>query len=123
MPKAFEGLARPHATLFLGAGAEEIEVCRRRWDPEMARQIAAHVTLVYPEEAPDPGLLVDRLEALAPSVDPFRLALGETGHWGDPANGVFVHIVDVDRGWSHLRERVLSTPFHPIDVAPHVTLV
>jgi hypothetical protein len=37
----------------------------------MAAAIAAHVTLVYPQEAPDPALLLERLQLLRP---PFRPA-------------------------------------------------
>jgi hypothetical protein len=43
------GLTRYHATAFLGppddAGLEDL---RSRWDPVMASQIAAHITLLYP---------------------------------------------------------------------------
>ena len=51
-------LTRHHATAFLGLPAgHPMEELRRTWDPEMARQIAAHVTLIYPEEIADPALL------------------------------------------------------------------
>ncbi len=46
-----------HATIFLPPDvAGPIEEARRRWDPVMAAQIAAHVTLAYPREAPSRDL-------------------------------------------------------------------
>jgi hypothetical protein len=48
-------LTRHHATAFLGPPADHaVAELRRTWDPEMARQIAAHVTLIYPEAIPGP---------------------------------------------------------------------
>ena len=49
-------LTRYHATVFLSSPASyALEELRRAWDPGMARQIAAHVTLIYPEEITDPA--------------------------------------------------------------------
>ena len=46
---------RAHATAFLDPRySGPVEDLRARWDPVMAGQIAAHVTLIYPEELP-PG--------------------------------------------------------------------
>jgi len=54
-----------HATAFLDPGASQpAEELRRIWDPEMARQIAADITLIYPEEITDPR----------PADSPSRLA-------------------------------------------------
>jgi hypothetical protein len=54
-------LIRHHATAFLTPpGSQTIENARRAWDPLMARQIAAHLTLIYPEEIPDAGDLAAR---------------------------------------------------------------
>src|SRR5438445_11019611 len=45
-----------HGTIFLPPEvAGSIEAARREWDPDMANRIAAHVTLVYPQEAPTPS--------------------------------------------------------------------
>jgi hypothetical protein len=47
-------LIRHHATGFLDTRfSRPVEELRSRWDQVMASQIAAHVTLVYPEEVPD----------------------------------------------------------------------
>ncbi len=53
-----------------------VEAARREWDPVMAAQIAAHVTLAYPREAPIVDLLVDRVRAASTTCPPFRLRLG-----------------------------------------------
>jgi hypothetical protein len=43
----------PHATLFWEESAGgDLEELRRMWDPVMAAQIAAHVTVTYPAEIP-----------------------------------------------------------------------
>jgi hypothetical protein len=42
--------ASAHATVFLGAAGAAVDELRRTWDPAMANQIAAHVTIVYPSE-------------------------------------------------------------------------
>ena len=53
-----------HATIFVAPrAAEPIEAVRRAWDPIMATQIAAHVTLAYSQEAPIIDLLVARVRA------------------------------------------------------------
>jgi hypothetical protein len=48
-------LTRHHATAFPGQPADHaVEELRRTWDPEMVRQIAAHVTLIYRRRSPVP---------------------------------------------------------------------
>jgi hypothetical protein len=59
-------LTRHHVTAFVDpAVSEPVEELRRRWDPQMAGQIAAHVTVVYPEEIPDSASLEERAAAAA----------------------------------------------------------
>jgi hypothetical protein len=71
------GPARHHATAFLdpqhSGPAEDL---RARWDPVMARQIAAHVTLIYPEEVPGGADLGQLAAAAAARTAPFTIALG-----------------------------------------------
>jgi hypothetical protein len=46
-------LTRHHVTAFVDpAVSEPVEELRRRWDPQMARQIGAHVTVIYPKRSP-----------------------------------------------------------------------
>jgi 2'-5' RNA ligase len=113
-----------HLTIFLPAHVSgPIEAGRREWDPEMASQIAAHVTLVYPQEACDPGLLLSRLRSVATGVAPFRLRLETLACFGRPEDGVYVAIEDCDQGFMNLRGQLLKPPFKLISFPPHVTLV
>ncbi len=78
-------LTRHHVTAFVDpAVSEPVEELRRRWDPQMARQIAAHVTVVYPEEIPDPASLEERAAAAAATTTPFDLESGPAFTTGPP---------------------------------------
>lgn len=116
---------RHHATLFVDpAVSAPLEAMRRRWDPEMARQIAAHVTLVYPWEAPDSTLLAEWLRAAASGHGPFRLRAGVLN--GDaPAarDGCAYTVEDIDGGHASLRAAIATPEFVIGDVRPHVTIV
>ena len=104
---------------------EPIEVLRRRWDPDMAARIAAHVTLIYDREAADLALLTERLTEASRSVGPFKLHLGGTACFGAPSGGIYVTVDDVEGGVARLRERILQPLFvqrwKPL--TPHVTLL
>jgi 2'-5' RNA ligase len=113
-----------HATIFVTPGvAGPIESLRRAWDPAMASQIAAHVTLAYPREAPIVELLVERVRIASAWVAPFRLRLGNITHAGRPEDGVYVEVEDVDGGYRALREDILRPPFTALPFTPHATLV
>ena len=113
-----------HATIFVAPEiAGPIEAIRHEWDPAMAAQIAAHVTLTYPREAPTVDLLVARLQAASAATPPFRLRLGGVAFFERPEDGVYIEVEDVDGGYRRLREQVLRPPFQPIAFPPHVTLV
>src|SRR5262245_47468451 len=101
-------LADHHATLFVPPDVSEpFERLRRRWDPEMARQIPAHVTLVYPREIADPEELVERVRSAAADSSPlhFRVA-GLVADRGDPTQGIYFVLDDTDGAWSALRSRL-----------------
>jgi ribosomal protein S18 acetylase RimI-like enzyme len=118
------GYRSHHATIFLPPeAATPIEAARRQWDPLMAAQIAAHVTLIYPQEAPVVDLLVDRLGEASVNVPPFRLRLGQLACHKSPELGVYIRAEDVDGGYRAMRARVLRPPFQRASVTPHVTLV
>jgi hypothetical protein len=88
----------------------------------MARQIAAHVTLVYPEELP-PGAELEQLAATgAAATAPFRLALGPAFYVGLPADGVFLRVHDLDTGLARFRAAAIP-PGRMIGFPPHVTIV
>jgi 2'-5' RNA ligase len=113
-----------HATIFLPPDvAESIEAARATWDPDMAKQIAAHITLAYPQEAPNAGLLVERIREASGGVGPFRLRLGDVGCFERPEDGVYIDVEDIDGGYRTMREQVLRPPFHRLEFPPHVTIV
>ncbi len=116
-------IAFPHVTLFVGPPANiAVEELRRAWDPAMAAQIAAHVTVAYPHEIPDLDHVRQRLKSAAAKIRPFRLRMGSIDHDGNPANGVFANVDDMDGGWHRLRQLIVdeeSGSGHP----PHVTVV
>ena len=113
-----------HATIFVPPPvAAPIEAVRRAWDPVMAAQLAAHVTLVYPQEAPLVALLVARVRAASAEAAPFRLRLGAVAYLEQPAGGVYVEVLDLDGGYHRLRAGVLRPPCTPLAFPPHVTLI
>ena len=116
-------LTRRHATAFLGpAGSQAIEELRRAWDPDMARQIAAHVTLIYPEEIPDPAELTARTARAAASTAPFTIAIGSPFYAGSAGEGVFFHVSDPGDGIG--RFRAIAVPDARVTgFPPHVTIV
>ena len=113
-----------HATIVLAPElAGPIEALRREWDPDMAAQIAAHVTVAYPREAPIADLLVDRVREASERSRPFRLRLGGIACFERPEHGVYVAVEDVDGGYRMLREHVLRPPSQDAAFPAHVTLV
>jgi 2'-5' RNA ligase len=113
-----------HATIFVAPEiAAPIEAIRHEWDPAMAAQISAHITLVYPQEAPIVDLLVARLQTAGRQTRPFRLRLGTVAYFERPEQGIYITVEDVDSGYRRLREPVLRPPFQPITFPPHVTLI
>ena len=116
-------LTRHHATAFLDARSSlKIEELRRTWDPAMAQQIAAHVTLVYPEEIADPAALIARAARAAAGTPPFSIAVGSPIHEGDPADGVFLRVDDIADGIRRFRELAVPSG-DAIGFRPHVTIV
>jgi 2'-5' RNA ligase len=116
-------LARYHATVFLGSSASRaLEELRRTWDPGMARQIAAHITLIYPEEIADPAELVERTRRAADRIAPFTIAAGRPFHPGSPADGVFLHVIDPDDGIGRFRAAAIPQG-QAIGFPPHITIV
>ena len=112
-----------HATIFVTPDvAGPLEAMRREWDPDMAAVVAAHVTLVYPHEAPDFELLVSRLHGQALTTAPFRLRLGGLGCFDRPEGGVYVDVKDIDGGYKRLRDQLLFAPLRPTTFPPHVTI-
>ena len=115
---------RHHATLFVPLDvAAPVEALRRRWDATMAAQIAAHVTLAYPQEAPDADLLLARLREVCQQTAPLRLRLGGVAVFGRPEDGVYVEVDDIEGDFERLHAATVVPPMEPIVFPPHVTLV
>jgi hypothetical protein len=90
----------------------------------MARQIAAHVTLVYPWEAPEPEMIAEWVPAAVAGVAPFRLAIGPVGVDGPAARRWCGYAVeDLDGGHAAIRARITAPEFIPGTVPPHITIV
>lgn len=116
--------AFPHVTLFLdGDVAEPIEAIRRRWDPAMASQIGAHVTVAYPEEIGSVEEMTDRVWRAAERIGPFELRLGSGFRRQDVHPWVGLHVDDPDGGWRGLRELIVPSAVRVPELEPHVTLV
>jgi len=113
-----------HATIFVAPEiAEPIEAIRQQWDPVMAAQIGAHITLAYPQEAPIVDLLVARLRIESRQTSPFRLRLGALAYFERPEDGVSIEVQDSDGDYRRLRQHLLRPPFQRIVFPLHVTLI
>ena len=101
-----------------------IDALRMRWNPEVATGNPAHATLVYHDEAPDPELLRDRLEAACEITAPFRVELGPPAEFRYPPRGAFLKLADPSDAVRSLRGLVLAPPFRArARFGLHVTLL
>lgn len=113
---------RRHLLFLLeGLVADRLQPLRHRWDPVMASRTPPHVSLVYPEEATEDSLLLDRAALAAADTAPFVVSLGDVEQSG--RGGVWFSVLDPSNMWDQLRSRILRPPFHPIPVKPHATVV
>jgi 2'-5' RNA ligase len=116
-------LTRHHVTAFVDpAVSEPVEELRRRWDPQMAGQIAAHVTVVYPGEIPGSASLETQAAAAAATTAPFDLETGPAFYDGSPSGGVFLQVRDVDGGLRAFRAAAMPSD-SAISFPPHITIV
>lgn len=118
-------LTYPHVTLFVpDPVATRVDRLRKRWDPAMADEIAPHVTVAYPDELGTIEAALAFLDSAARQVASFELRLGDVVHDGDPSDGVFIEVDDVEGAWARLRRlAVASSGEAAHDVPPHVTIV
>jgi hypothetical protein len=116
---------RHQATLFLPEPAATlVDEVRSTWDPEMARRIATHVTLVH--DASPLALTIERLRGAAVEVAAFRLEFGAAAHWESDVGGIYLEVRDLDDGIRALREYVMLPPLSDpggTEYEPHVTIV
>lgn len=115
---------RRAVVLPLGGEAERIvDDVRRRWDPEMAARIDAHVTLLH--DVVDHDALAMRLARLS-ARPPCRFTLTAAACWGPVRYGIFLAIDDHDGsiGALHAELAALEDPRWQQPVyRPHVTLL
>jgi 2'-5' RNA ligase len=97
---------------------------RRHLDPRVARLIPPHVTIVYDDEAPDAGLLVDRLQEACADLAPITLTLSHIKAFGAPSAGLYV-AAEASPSFEMLRAWVLRPPFarRGSEVHAHITLL
>jgi hypothetical protein len=116
-------LLRYHATAFLDkAMSAPIKALREQWDPVMAGQIDAHVSLMWPEEIPDHKELVRRARSAAAFVPPILVTITTPFYVGNPKDGVFFKVIDAESGIANFRSK--AAPIEgAIDFPPHVTIV
>lgn len=88
-----------------------IDDARLRWNPEVATNNPAHLTLIYHDEAPDVALLSTRLAQSCAAQQPFVLQLGALRQFAPPNAGAFLEVADPPDGVRRLRELVLAPPF------------
>jgi 2'-5' RNA ligase len=107
-----------------GQGMAEVEALRRAWDPAMAAEIPAHITLAYPTEHPGPGALRERLRRIAEKAARFRVRLGDFRAFPPPDDGcVYIEVLDADGRFAALRLMLTAPPFSPIEFPPHLTII
>lgn len=88
----------------------------------MHRVVPAHVSVVYPEETVDAGLLLERVACAAAEMSAFPIQLGVFGCDDEGRGGVFVMVNDSQGGLETLRDRVLLPPQRFSGYAFHATV-
>jgi 8-oxo-dGTP pyrophosphatase MutT (NUDIX family) len=117
-------MIRRHLQFILsGPVADQIEILRQQWDPVMAARAPAHLSLVYPEEWNDEGLLLTRTLEASSHTPPLVITLGQVAGEDGGRGGVWYLVTDVSNTWSTLRATLLAAPFCRLAVEPHVTIV
>lgn len=81
-----------------------------------------HVTIVYPEETVDVGLLLERVARETRGMSAFPIRLGVFVSENDGRGGVFVSVEDCEGGLETLRDRLLLPPQRFSGYPFHVTI-
>jgi 8-oxo-dGTP pyrophosphatase MutT (NUDIX family) len=102
-----------------------IDEQRTRFDPESARRIASHITLVHDARsiAAATDALYAAVELAASTTSPFVVRLTGTRNWGTPGAGIYVAVDDIERGIERLHHALHIVEPSGVDYVPHVTLV
>jgi 2'-5' RNA ligase len=112
---------RRQITAFLPApiGARVDEV-RMRWDPEMARRIAAHITLVH--DADDDRFVPPAVERVVDG-QVLRVRLTAARCWETPAGGIYLGVDDGHGDIARIRRLLDVDESASVRYVPHVTLL
>jgi mutator protein MutT len=115
---------RRHLTIVLPESpfVAEIEALRRRWDPVMAAEVPAHVSVVYPEETADEAALLDRMRNEAAQLRAFPVDVRGVER-AEEGRGVFLNATDRTGALTNLRRRLLAPPNSASGYPLHVTIV
>lgn len=115
--------ARRHLSIHIdGEAAIALDALRAEWDPKMAKICSPHITLVYPEEVADEGLLIERAAQLVPNIHPFDVVVAEVIGDDEGRGGVFAAIEDRTGQLTRLREALLTPPQQPLGYPFHSTI-
>jgi 2'-5' RNA ligase len=114
---------RTQATLIL-SGLSQLKRLRDELDPEFARRIPPHVTLIYDDEASDIDLLIRRLRTASANARPVNLSLSLMARFQSPNDGLYI-VTTASAEFQSIRHQVLKPPFSsrgPL-LKPHITIV
>jgi 8-oxo-dGTP pyrophosphatase MutT (NUDIX family)/2'-5' RNA ligase len=122
-------VVRRQVTIFLPADiAARVDDVRARLDPESARRIRPHVTVVHDgADGPLDDLsladLQSRVAHVAAEHPVFMLHLGAARDWGGAEAGIYLEVDDRDRALDALRRSLGAVDASDREFVPHVTLV
>ena len=114
------GSAKLQLTAFLPPPLRsQLEIVRRRWDPEMAERIGPHFTVCHVVPGGDDW--ENRVDSLHAS-GPLRVRIGGVRNWGAPTGGIYLNVDDFDETVSLARRRLSVEEAPGVEYLPHVTL-
>lgn len=109
--------------LLEGEVSEQLQSLREEWDPTMASRVPPHVSVVYPEEATDQTLLMERTRTAVLDTEAFMISLRGVSAGDEGRGGVWFDVHDPSSTWTQLRSRILDPPFRALPIGPHATVV
>jgi 2'-5' RNA ligase len=116
-------MVRRQVTMFLpGPVAERIDEVRTRFDPETARRIAPHITVVHDADSAKLDELRSQLELVASARPPLSLRLTEARCWGTPEAGIYLATENGPGAIETIRRALGVVDARGAEYVPHVTL-
>ncbi|MDQ1456465.1 MAG: hypothetical protein QOH28_2085 [Actinomycetota bacterium] len=102
--------------------AERVDGIRTRFDPETARHIRPHITVVHDAGEALLGGLRSQLEFVASTRPPLSLRLTTARCWGAPEAGIYLAIEDGQGAIGAIRRALGVIDAPEFEYVPHVTL-